>query len=306
MTGAAIALCQDVAHATTVATPAASAASSASPPAGSDGGILYRAERAGATVFVYGTVHVGKASFYPLSPPVLRALRRAQVLLVEVDLLAPDLPQQFRRHGLLPETAPALQIATVDAERIDPMLRAAQIDPTFARRFKPDVLAATLGALSARELGLSTGYSVESFLLGFARAIGIAVVELEGLAAQLSMNDGLSELDRLAILTDALRALADGSALRTVARIVQAWQQHDLDLLAAPQTPSSAPASATAVGSRFLHQTSERNAAITERILAQTSSYQRLFAAVGVLHLPGATGVPGRLEQHGFRLTRLL
>lgn len=274
--------------------------------AGSDGGLLFRAERAEATVFVYGTVHMGAASFYPLSPPVLSALRRSQALLVEVDVLAADLPQQFRRHGLLPDGAPSLAFTEADAARIDPMLRAAQIDPVLARRFKPDVLAATLVALSARELGLSTAYSVESFLLGFAGALGIAVIELEGLAAQLCLNDDLPESERRNMLGDVLRALTNGGSQRSVARIIKAWQQHDLGLLEATLDPAERGDTSAALHEQFTRQMVTRNAAMVGRIVALGATHQRLFTAVGVLHLPGAQGLPQLLERQGFRITRLL
>lgn len=267
-----------------------------------DGGFLFRAERTDSTVFLYGTIHVGADSFYPLSPRILRPLRQAQALLVEVDLLSPNLPQLFRQHGMLPESANPLSIAAADAARIDPLLRAAQIDPTFARRFKPDVLAMTLSALSASGLGFSTNYSVDSFLLGFARTAGIRVVELEGLAKQLTMNDSLPSSQRQAMLDDALTGLASGRSARSVARIVRAWQTHNLDLLDLNNDDDSPKE----LHQAFVEQMAARNATMSERIATLGAEYPHLFAAVGVMHLSGPEGIPRILGHQGYRVVRLM
>ncbi|MDA7417345.1 TraB/GumN family protein [Xenophilus arseniciresistens] len=273
------------------------------PPQAGEGGLLYRAVRGESTVFLYGTIHVGSASFYPLSPRVLRPLRRAEVLVVEVDLLAPDLASAFRQHGTLPADAPSLSIAEADAQRIDPMLRAAQIDPAFARRFKPEVLAMTLVGLAAAPLGLSTAYGVDYFLLGFARAAGIPVVELEGFAMQMTMNDTLPEAQRQAMLSEALEDLASGHSTRVVSRVVRGWQEHDLSLLDPEADPSRSPE----LHKIFVKQMAERNEAMAQRIGALSGGqYQRLFVAVGALHLVGPQALPALLERQGYRVARLM
>ena len=281
---------------------AASEEATASSASAKESGILFRAWRGDSTVFLYGTVHVGAESFYPLSPRVLRPLRQAQALLVEVDLLATDLPETFRRYGTLPADAAPLAIAESDARLVDPLLREARIDPAFARRFKPDVLAGTLGALSAAELGFTTPYAVDSFLLGFARAGGVRVIELEGLKMQLTMNDALPAPRRQAILDDTLTALASGRSTRAAARLVAAWRQHDIDLL----TSSDEHGTPADQQQAFLDQMAMRNAAMSRRISALGAEHQHVFAAVGVLHLPGREGLPRLLELDGYRVVRLM
>ena len=49
-------------------------------------GTLYRIVHDGHTAYLFGTIHVGQASFYPLEPVVLRALAQSGKLAVELDI----------------------------------------------------------------------------------------------------------------------------------------------------------------------------------------------------------------------------
>ena len=268
---------------------------------GSAGGILFRATRGDATVLVYGILHVGEESFYPLRPVILQPLRRSQALLVEVDVLAADLPAQFRRYGLLPEGAAPARIEAAHRVRVDQALRSAGIDPAFAARFKSDVLAAMLALASARQLGLTSEYSVDSFVIGFARALDIPVVEMEGLQRQLTLNDGVPAQDLQGSLDEGVQALASGATVRTMARMVRAWRGNDLDLLSRLYTD----ANAGSTRERQRRQMAQRNEAMADFIAGRAAQVRRQFVAVGVFHLVEPASLQSRLAQRGFAVERV-
>jgi uncharacterized protein YbaP (TraB family) len=288
------------------AQPAASAAASASDsPSGEargTGGLLYRATSGTRTVFLYGTVHVGNASFYPLAQKTLRPLHRSEVLAVEVDLLDPGLDEAFRRHGTLPAAVPAVSIPPEHNAMVDMLLRKGNIDPAFGRRIKPDVLVSVLSSLAAQELGYTSDYSVESFLIGFARASNIKVVELEGLPRQLSMNDTMSGDERHALLVHSLRSIADGAAQKTIANVVEGWRHNDIERL----LKVAASDAATEYSQNLRRQMVQRNRAMADSVAALSAAHNRVFVAVGVLHFVGEANLPDELAKAGFRIERLL
>src|SRR5688572_2722813 len=62
------------------------AAKLAEPPAKHSRGIFYEVRGGAATLFLLGSVHVGKRQFYPLDPPIEAAFKSADTLVLEVDL----------------------------------------------------------------------------------------------------------------------------------------------------------------------------------------------------------------------------
>jgi uncharacterized protein YbaP (TraB family) len=66
-------------------------------------GTLCRVDYQGHTCYLFGTVHVGQAAFYPLEPQVTHALQQADRLAIEVDIRNTAAFQQaILQYGLYP------------------------------------------------------------------------------------------------------------------------------------------------------------------------------------------------------------
>jgi uncharacterized protein len=269
------------------------------PQAARESGILFRAVKEDKAVFLFGTIHLGNAAFYPLGPRVLQPLRRSARLLVETDVLDPGLGEAFRRYGL--QESPN-HLSPEQQKIVDELFHLGAMDPRFGMRIKADLLAGTLVGFDARRLGYTTAYSAESFLLGFARALNIEVVELEGIRAQLSMNDAMPPQERHDMLVATIDSISNGEARKRIARIVDAWQSNDLERLTAMHAETG-PASSQP--EYFRQQMAQRNRLLADRIVEQSAAHQRVFAAVGVLHLIGETSVQALLTKAGYRVERL-
>src|SRR3954462_12568531 len=62
-------------------------------------GMLYEFRTTAATVYLYGTLHVGKADLYPLNLDVVRALTSAKTLYVEVDATDEGMKKAMTEYG---------------------------------------------------------------------------------------------------------------------------------------------------------------------------------------------------------------
>ncbi|MDB5769548.1 MAG: hypothetical protein JWQ61_4362, partial [Collimonas fungivorans] len=49
------------------------------------GGAMFKIQRAGHSAYVFGTIHVGRADFYPFDDKVLQAMQHSSAIALEID-----------------------------------------------------------------------------------------------------------------------------------------------------------------------------------------------------------------------------
>jgi uncharacterized protein YbaP (TraB family) len=65
-------------------------------------GALFKVQQSGRTLYLFGTIHVGAADFYPLEPQLAQLLEQAPVLALEIDPLGDQqaLAKAVQRYGM--------------------------------------------------------------------------------------------------------------------------------------------------------------------------------------------------------------
>lgn len=264
-------------------------------------GGLYRISRDGRVAYLFGTIHVGSAAFYPLAPEVGRALRSASRLVVELDTRGNDAfaravdkhgsyaPGDDVRNHLPPDTAAQLTEALHDQG----------ISVASMRRFKPWLLANLLLSMALERDGYRRSIGVESVLLADAQRRGAPVAELESADYQLALFDTMNDVESERYLRETLRALRDGSALRRAHAVVAAWSSGDAQARDALLQDATRGGDAVADFTRrvLLGRRNPEMVAHIEQLMRQGSV---TFIAVGLLHLLGANGLPQLLAQRGY------
>lgn len=269
-------------------------------------GRLYRIRHGQRISYLFGTVHVGERSFFPLAPEVSRALADASELVVELDTRANDAFQRavlahgsyragddIRRH-LAPATLAGLTSA----------LHEVGITLNSVAHLKPWLIANILLGLQLQRHGYDRTHGVESFLLANAQQRGAAVTELESADYQLALFDTLTDEESEHYLLESLRGLSDGSSLRKARATLDAWRSGDQAALGAVIADATADDSVVA---RFTRSTllGRRNPEMAERIARIMDGGKTAFVGVGLLHLLGANGLPQLLAQRGYQVERV-
>jgi uncharacterized protein len=299
-----------------MALPATATAASACPPPlprpsahepARDRGLLWRVTRDGRSSWLFGTLHVGKPAWSRLGPRVTAALRASDVLAVEIDPGDPELVQA------LTEAGPPLVLPAKLQARLTQAFERACISPASLSSLHPLLQATTLTVLEARWLGLDAAYAQEHLLLSHARPDApqsparpaLRVVALETAAQQKSALLPGDPAEALSTLEQSLTQLEDPGGRRVLARLAGAWERGDLNTLA---TYGQWCACATTDDERaFMRRLNdERNPALAAGIEAQHRAGQRVFAAVGALHMTGPAALPRLLAQRGFRVERIV
>ncbi|MBB3223922.1 TraB/GumN family protein [Pseudoduganella umbonata] len=279
-------------------------------------GALFRIEQpaagnagnAGNVAWLFGTIHVGAKSFYPLEPKIMAALENAAVLALEVDPLGSqdDIARAVREYGMYPAgRGPAsAELAAPYRPRLERLLRQYDVPPASVAPMKPWMLASLLTVREFERQGYQTDLAVEMWLSHGARARKQKIVELESVQAQMALFGRMTTADQALFLQETIDAI-DGSEQASDARaIATAWATADQ---AALDRIAEKTATDDTFSGRFVSRVllDGRNPLLADGIAKLLAREKQSVVAIGVLHLVGKNSVPELLRRQGLRVERV-
>jgi uncharacterized protein YbaP (TraB family) len=267
-----------------------------------DRGLLWRATRDGRSLYLYGTLHLGRPHWERLGPATSAALRASDVLALEVDPADP---------ALAPAMAEAARHAPALTDALSKRLRSAfdracvlHVPGEGLAAMHPLLQALVLTLAEARWLGLGPEFASEQLLLRHARGTGQPLVALETALQQLRALIPGDPAEGMTLLDQSLEALEDHSARRVLASLVAAWERGDDAVLA--DYERWCECATTPTERAYMRRMNDaRNPALADAIEAQHRHGRRVFAAVGALHMAGPQALPALLAQRGFKVERV-
>ena len=266
-----------------------------------DRGFLWRLTRDGRSSYLYGTVHVSRPDWMVPGPTVERALRDSELLALELDPGDPELAQVFTAPGDVARNERVLaglepRIARAAARECVPIAGLAAM--------RPILQVTSLSLYDTRRDGFHPELAVDAILWGMAGSLGIPVVGLETPASQLAALTPASEADERVLLAQSLVEIESGEGRTVLRRLLQAWADGDERALAT--YPDWCRCMDTPEERRYLQRhKDERNGPMADRLAALHAKGQRVFAAVGALHMTGPQALPGLLQSRGFDVQRI-
>jgi len=267
-----------------------------------DHGVLWKATRDGRTVWLYGTIHVAKASWAWPGPKVMAALRASDTLALELDLTDPEMLRRLQKAVLRDPGSPPLPDAL--QKRLLASMAAACVAPAALAPMRPEMQAVSLEVMQGRGMGLYPEYGVDANLAALARSMQLPLRSLETPESQaaLLVSDDPAETARA--VGAVLDELEGGRAPAMLKRLASDWERGDADDLAAyaswcgcMDTPEQR--------ADFHKLIVERNPLMADRIVQWHAEGRRLFVAVGTLHMVGPAGLPTLLRARGFQVDRV-
>lgn len=273
--------------------------------AATDRGFLWRIEKGGHASWLYGTLHVGKADWLIPGPRVMSALRQADTIALELDpldttsmqgMLAPGDPQRL-----------AEVMTTGRAARLERQWKAACVgnEGGARARLRPLLQVTVLALLAGRVEGLYGDFGIDAMLAGVARGARKPLVALETVESQLALLTADTAEEEATQIDQALDELESGRLRGRLSQLATMWADSDLAMLGryaewcdCLQTPAERKQMA-----QLLDQ---RNPHLADGIEALHVGGKHVFAAVGSLHMVGATGLPELMRQRGFKVTLLV
>lgn len=278
------------------------------PAAAPNRGALFKLDYGGHTAYLFGTIHVGAAGFYPLEPRVMAALSEASVLALEIDPLGDQaaIARAVRDHGMYRNGrgSPADELSPPFRPRLQHLLRRYAIAPETVATMKPWMVASLLTISEFAALGYDPAFAVDAWLSRQAREQHIRVVELESVAGQMMLFNRMSNAEQARFLEEGITAIEDEEQARQAHDIVHAWR--DADAAALDGIARKAEEDDTFSG-KFVQRVllDERNPGLAAGIANVLAREQHSFAAIGVLHLVGKGNVPELLRKRGITVQRI-
>lgn len=277
---------------------AASAQSSSTQPAK---GVLWEVKSATNTAYLFGSIHLAKANFYPLPPAVETAYRQADTLAVEIDptdtsatekampLLTYAAPDKLEKH-LRPQTWSKLK----------------SVAPSAADQFqilRPAMVAATLTLQIFMAKGYDPKYGIDLHFIHQAKTDHKKLVELESAEFQAGVLGSLSDAEGDAMIAETLLELGSGKLARESEALVDAWKSGNapaLEKLLRDFGNKDA-------GSKKLMKVllDDRNVAMAQKIAHLLEAKGKAFVVVGAGHLVGPNSITSLLGQQGFQVRRI-
>jgi uncharacterized protein len=264
-----------------------------------DRGLLWRISKDGRTHHLFGTIHVGKLEWAFPGAKVRAALQDAQALVFELDPLDPAVQASLRAAGA---AAPRLP-AALDAQLQRQLARTCLPAQALAG-MHPMMQAITAMMVESSRDGLHAAFGQEFVLAATAQGRGLRTHSLETaerqIAALIPADAALAERHLAATLAQ----IDNGLARQVLLRLAAAWERGDLATLESYEQWCQCADSAD---ERALLKAlnDDRNPAMAERIEALHRDGQRLFVAVGALHMTGVKSLPALLAARGFKVERV-
>ncbi len=258
------------------------------------------------TAYLFGTIHVGKADFYPLPEVTRSAFANTDVVALEVDptdqqaAISATMSAMYTPPDSIDNHIDPALLAQVKEVSAQYGLQLAQI-----RQLKPYLLMFMLTSLEYQRLGFSAAQGLESHFVQQAREQGKRVVALESMSGQMQILDSLSLELQSAMLQITVDDLSSGDVEGIVAQMIAAWRTGDMNKLGAvllDEEQKLPDAMAEEFHNRFL---TERNIAMAGKIERMLRGGEKVFIAVGAMHMVGDDGLPAMLAARGLEVRRL-
>lgn len=263
---------------------------------------FYKAERDGQVVYVLGTLHVGRADFYPLRPAIESAVTQSARVYLEIDQDDADVEQKMSQAMLCQR--PCLKQALSESEwnALAQRLGNQEAALRARERMRPWAAAVVLTLGDFAALGLNAQQGVDrriSQLAGDADK----TVGLESAEEQIRLFTDMTPAEQKEMLAQWL-SMSTRERMRLNQQLVELWKGGDADAMHAwykeMEKRHGSPSVAESFERKFL---AARNRTLVERLLAQTGGAAGpFFLAVGALHLGGPEGVLALLKQQGFHI----
>ena len=278
-------------------------------PAAGDGAqkhFLWKVTGPTGVVYLFGTIHAGKAAFYPLPSVIEDSFKEADTLIEEIDTSDPGEAARIEQGlaavgGYTNGDTITNHLSEATRSHLAAYVKKGGLPEPAIANMRPWLVSILVVQLEMKRRGVDPSYGLDQHFLKESRLSHKPIGALEDAASQLRLLSSLSEelQDRLLLssLVD-MEKWADAFDLLT-----RAWQSGDA--AAMQEVITSSVRDYPQLKPLMTKLLDDRNTAMTtkiERFLQTPKSY---FVAVGAGHLVGDQGILSQLQRKNFRVEQL-
>ncbi len=255
---------------------------------------FYQIQFQGKTAYLLGSIHIGRADFYPMPAQVESAFDRAKGLVVEIDLDKVDSNALLQQYGMA-NKAKGLDWSSRDQQTMAAMkaycAKKAELCQSL-KAYAPWLQASQLNLIRYKELGYSADYGVDSHLLEHKK--NLPVFELETAQAQFQLLASFDAPTQWSMVREAIEA--PNAELLALVSAWRAGSEAGLDKLMREQLASDGD---TTLLDKILWQRNHTMADGVIKLMSSPATPSPLFVVVGAGHVVGDKSVVQLLKQSG-------
>ncbi|MFM7462041.1 MAG: TraB/GumN family protein, partial [Burkholderiales bacterium] len=251
------------------------------------------------TAYLFGTIHVGKPSFYPLPRAVQMALLASNKIVVEADVTDQSEGSEIAKIVDYPKGETIERhISPQLFARLKAQLEKRKIPYANVSAMRPVILGGMLPIVEYVQLGYDMNSGLDMALIKRAKQEKKPLLQLESSLAQIKLLTSMPAALQESFLDNALSIIEQGRSADQVTGIVNAWQAGDPKLmLELADEVSRGQKDAEKLNQVLLWG---RHPAMMQKIESYLASGETHFIAVGSLHLVGPKGLVNLLAQKGY------
>lgn len=243
------------------------------------------------TAYLLGSIHVGRADFYPMAAMIESKFESAGSLVVEADAGSADIMALIRKYGL--NTLPIdVETKTV----LDAYCKPRGSVCAALSGFAPWLQSMQLGMNRFEALGYSAGYGVDQRFI--ANNQGRPLLELESTEFQFQLLSSFDEESQWAMVREAIE-----SPDEDMHGLVTAWRTGDAAHIAELMEGQMSDEEDIFMLDKLLWQRNIDMAAKIRELMQEPSTQQPLFIIIGAGHLVGDRSIPMEMTQYGAKVT---
>ena len=261
----------------------------------------------GSELYLFGSIHVGKQSFYPLPDTIEDTFDEADYLVFEVDpntATEPAVLMEMQSRGLLPQGQTLNDILSPDV--LTDLRRVAGsigIPADSLMGMQPWLLTIMLTQVQMNRLGYGQEFGLESYFLS-QKPPSTQILELESIQQQIGF---LENLNAETFLAYTLNTFETGS--EEIEALIEAWQCADKgpltemlfsDFEMEEMTLQERADMDALMEALYIRRNIDMADTIDEYSNAQAGNY---FIVVGSAHLLGEGSVVSLLREKGYTVT---
>jgi uncharacterized protein len=263
---------------------------------------LWVVKSGGATIYLFGTVHLLKPDADWRAPKIKQAFDQSGTLWLELADAASGTPDEklLWKYGKDPAHPLSTKLKPAERKKLTEAATKAGIPPVVFESMRPWLAALQLGKAPMLKAGYNPDMGVDRQLLADAKAGKKPVLGLETTEQQMRFFADLPPKAELAFLTQALDHGDEGAA--QLDQLAGAWLAGDVDQLNGLLQQDD-----MAVSDKHLRKLllGDRNKAWAERLATLAKDGGTHFVAVGAAHLTGTDSLQNQLHKRGFSVERL-
>jgi uncharacterized protein YbaP (TraB family) len=267
---------------------------------------LWKVTGSKGVVYLFGTIHVGKADFYPLPSIIEDSFKKADALIEETDLgqLAETIRVQRRivEDGTYPNgDLITKHLSDITRSRLATYVKKGGLQEPAIAHLRPWLVSLLVMQLELKRRGLDPSLGLDRHFLAEAEQLNKPIGTLEDASSQLKLFSSLSEELQDRLLLSSLVEMEKPAGF--FGRLRRAWLSGDTDTMRELITGNvrDYPQLQPLMTKIF----DDRNTAMTAKITRFLQTPKTYFVAVGAGHLVGDQAIPSQLQRRNFTVEQL-